>query len=110
MDAVGADPSPKRLKLTNFFVKLLPNAEKQDIPGFLRRYQPTDVPRHPARLKRSVGRPRKSSATVSENIESCSDTESSQDKQGTLRGVYRSYSLSETKDCFLCETKSRGSC
>ena len=52
--------SPKRRKITDFFQKELPNTEQQHetepeqqaMPMFLRRYQPTSVPRR----KEPVGR------------------------------------------------------
>ena len=70
MDSVGADPSPKRQKITNYFVKL-PSNEPRELPHCLQRYQPTSVARCPARPKRPVGRPRKtpreSSAADSDN-------------------------------------------
>ena len=49
------------------------------------------MPHRPACLKRPVGRPRKSSATDSDSPEPCG-TESS---NGTQRGIYHSYSLSQ---------------
>ena len=48
---VTSDPTPKRRKLTDFFTRLPSNSDPQDFLGFLRRYQPTDVRRRPARSK-----------------------------------------------------------
>ncbi len=60
MNAINGDSStPKRRKLTDFFPEVPASNGPQQFPRFLRQYQPTDVPRHLARLKGSpsVGRP-----------------------------------------------------
>ena len=63
----------------------------------VRRYQPTDVPRRPARPKRPVGRPKKrcptatDAQTSSPRPESCQ--QSDKEEQTASRGVCRSYSL-----------------
>ena len=56
MDQNNENPNAKRRKLTDFFqmVPTVPNnSEPQEFPGFLRRFQPTDVP---CRQKHPVGR------------------------------------------------------
>ena len=89
--------SPKRRKITDFFQKELPNTKQQEtepeqqvMPMFLRRYQPTSVPRR----KGPVGRPRRQSQpdavteSQPENSQEPEDTENNKP-----RGVYKSYSL-----------------
>ena len=58
MDQDNRNPSAKRRKLADYFQKVPNNSEPQKFPGFLRRFQPTDMPR---RQKCPVGRPRLSS-------------------------------------------------
>ena len=88
MDEVkaGDDPTPKRRKVTDYFTKLPSNTEAQEFLQYLRRYQPTDVPRRP---KCPVGRPRKNRPT---------DPHTSGDStEGNTisRSAYRSYSLKQ---------------
>ena len=84
-------PEPQAAKITNYFVKL-PSNEPRELPHCLQRYQPTSVPRRPARPKRPVGRPRKtpreSSAADSDNPEPCGLSESAAElSHGVLRGL-----------------------
>ena len=70
----------------------LPSNEPRELPHCLQRYQPTSVPRRPARPKRPVGRPRKtpreSSAADSDNPEPCGLSESAAElSRGVLRGL-----------------------
>ena len=59
------EPRPKRQKLTDFFQKVPATPRTQEFPGFLRRFQPTDMLRRAARpAKRPVGRPRKASSST----------------------------------------------
>ena len=95
---MAADRSPKRRNLTDFFVKLPTDTPEkpQEIPELLGWYQPTEMPRRPARPKRSFGCPRKTAAPMpdtSDNLhEPCPD---SSHATPTTRGVYRSYSLEQ---------------
>ncbi len=43
MDAVGAEPNPKRRRRTDIFPKLPPSAGPQEFPGLLWWFQPTDM-------------------------------------------------------------------
>ena len=83
------NPSAKRRKLTDFFQKLpnTGNSQPQGFPGFLRRFQPTDVPR---RQKRPVGRPRRCPTEPGTETFTPSPDNG---EQSASRGVYRSYSL-----------------
>ena len=90
MDQENGNPSAKRRKLTDFFqtVPTVPNnSQPQEFPGFLRRFQPTDVP---CRQKRPVGRPRRNPVEHGTEI---STTSPDNGEQSVSRGVYRSYSL-----------------
>ena len=82
--------SAKRRKMTDFFqtVPTVPNnSQPQEFPGFLRRFQPTDVP---CRQKHPVGRQRHS--PVEPGTET-STTSPDNGEQSVSRGVYCSYSL-----------------
>ena len=83
------NPSAKRRKLTDFFQKLpnTGNSQPQEFPGFLRRFEPTDVPR---RQKRPVGRPRR---CLTEPGTETFTPSPDNGEQSASRGVYRSYSL-----------------
>ena len=92
--------SPKRRKLTDFFPKFPSNSEPQEFPGFLRRYQPTDVPRHtarPAKRPARLGGQRKDSPwTLQFSSPRAKDSQQinrEEDRENAKRGVYRSYSL-----------------
>ena len=86
-----AEASAKRRKLTDFFQKL--PEEPKEFPASLRRYQPTDVPRRPARPpKRPVGRPKKRPLQPADSQTSIADAEV-EEKASARRGTYRTYSL-----------------
>ena len=90
----GDEPRPKRQKLTDFFTRLPSTSEPEEFPGFLRRFQPTDVLRRAVRPKRPVGRPKKSPPTDS----TCTGSrpppdENTEVEKGAVSGVYQSYSL-----------------
>ena len=85
--------SPKRRRITDFFQKL-PNSDSPapEMPHFLTRFEPTQVPRR----KRNVGRPRRVRPESTDEVPTSSDEPDAQqpeEESMATRGVYRSYSL-----------------
>ena len=84
------EPRSKRQKLTDFFERLPSSSQPQEFPCYLRHFQPTHILRHTARLKRPVGRPKKSTSTDSTYTDNPSD-ENNEIEKGAARGVYQSH-------------------
>ena len=87
------EKSPKRRRITDFFQKL-PNSDSPapEMPHFLTRFEPTQVPRR----KRSVGQPRRVCPESTDEVPTSSaepDAQQPEEESMATRGVYRSYSL-----------------
>ena len=101
------EPRSKRQKLTE---RLPLSSQPQEFPCnmacYLRCFQPTDILRRTASLKRPVGRPKKSNSSDS----TCTDSLPPPDKnneieKGAARGIYQSYSLHKKLEivAYACE-------